>query len=299
MATAQPLLIHLILRNHFDEHPGLHMAIRYGAYLDEGFPVLAFRDRERAEARREGLEDAARRKTDPVTYGNPYVDSPGPDEWAAFARAVGLEPPVVFDPARGERTAWVEWWRRIVDGLSPERVRALWDQFQGDSFYALTAVPLEGDLPRDARTVFVVRLISRGRRQLGDPLFPLHDHSGRLVFGRPERAFADPLAAEAFRVQAERRARVGQNPFSYTNEVPDPVADRTSLGYPLLHDWLLDYGAGSVPDSGATEADWSQWWVRTVPNLTPLQQARAWEAFDRIRFYDVVEVELDRDGRPV
>jgi hypothetical protein len=294
MAAAQSPVIHLILRNHFDEESVTHFAYRV-TDLDtvQGVPVLAFRDRERAEAYREGLEDAERRKADPFTYGNRYDDLPGPREYATIARAAGLDPPLVFDPERGEHLAWVEWWRRVVDDLPFERVRALWHQFQGEYFFAITAVALEGDLPRDARAVFVVRQISWGQRQ-DEPLwYPARDHTGRLVFGRPEGAFADRPEAEAFRARAERQARIGRNPFAHTNGGADPVADRTGFGYPLLRDWLLDCGAGHVPDPDATAADWREWWDRAIPVLSPLQQAKAWEAFDRICLFDVVEVEMD------
>jgi hypothetical protein len=48
-----------------------------------------------------------------------------------------------------------------------------------------------------------------------------------------------------------------------------------------------------VPRADATADGWRTWWDRTVPKLSPLQRAKAWEAFDRVRLYDVVEVPFD------
>jgi hypothetical protein len=61
----------------------------------------------------------------------------------------------------------------------------------------------------------------------------------------------------------------------------------------LLRDWLLDCGFPRVPKPSAGDDVWLRWWRRHVPHLSPLQRAKAWEAFDPVRFYDVVEVELE------
>jgi hypothetical protein len=87
-----------------------------------------------------------------------------------------------------------------------------------------------------------------------------------------------------------RQARTDQSPFQYWTAEDDSLAGRTRLEYPLLHDWLMDCGAAHVPDRAAKAAGWQAWWARTIPKLSPLQQMKAWEAFDRVPLYDVVEV---------
>src|SRR5205807_711576 len=125
------------------------------------------------------------------------------------------------------------------------------------------AVPFDGPLP-EGDALFVVRRLGWQQWSLHTRQEPTsdarhvwllpQDHSGRIVFGRPVRAFADRDEAAAYRTRCERQDRAGANPFAYWIGEPgdDPLAGRTGFDYPRLHDWLLDCGAAHVPDSPAT-----------------------------------------------
>jgi hypothetical protein len=160
-------------------------------------------------------------------------------------------------------------------------------------WFAVATVNIDGNAPQSGESLFIVRQLNWVRTRRGY-WSRRRDHAGRFDFGRPVRAFADRHEADAFRTQAERRDRA-ENPFAFGPSDGDPLAGRTSLAYPLLHDWLLDCGAADVPGPDATTWDWRDWWEGTEPDMSPLQRAKAWEAFDRVRLYDVAEVPWD-DG---
>jgi hypothetical protein len=289
MAAADPPVIHLVLRNHWEAVVHTYACVNEPG---EGVPVRAFRGREPAAAFCEEQEHLERLKVDPVSYSR-GVHGAAPDGRTRDSAA--RDPVTVTIADAGGQEEVIEggdYWHTRKHALSLAEARELWESLGGGQFYEVMTVPLEGE-PADGAPVHVVRRVAWVWDGIGSSLHRTRDFHGRLDFGRPEWAFADRLEAEAFRVQAERRARIGQNPFAYAAETRDPVSGRASLEYPLLRDWLLDCGAPRVPKPTATETTWRRWWERTVPHLSPLQQAKAWEAFDRIRFVDVVAVELE------
>lgn len=123
------------------------------------------------------------------------------------------------------------------------------------------------------------------------------------------KAFADPAAAEGFLAEAEaaaRRAGPAVNPFGYS-ESSDPdqclkfhhlgLGGFTSMPEPIFRDWLQD--AGLAPpavdrDGFGALLRWGWWWEKAAPDMTPGQRARAWEAFDKVRLFEVVKVPPDR-----
>ena len=66
----------------------------------------------------------------------------------------------------------------------------------------------------------------------------------------------------------------------------------SSLDGPRLHDWLLDCGFPTPPAEDAGFRAWYDWWATAAPNLSLWQLTRAWEAFDRVALYEIVEVEF-------
>lgn len=104
--------------------------------------------------------------------------------------------------------------------------------------------------------------------------------------GRPRRAFAGRAAAEAYAARLRQSDALGRNPFAY--DVPRP----SSFDRARLHDWLLDCGFPPLPPAAADLRVLHEWWHAHAAALADWQRARAWEAFDRVRLYDVVEVDL-------
>jgi len=127
------------------------------------------------------------------------------------------------------------------------------------------------------------------------------------------KAFADPAAAEAFRADAERDARragPAANPFAYS-EASDPdqclkfqhlgLGGLTSLPEPVLRDWLQEAGFDPPPphrDGFGAVLRWGWWWERFAADMTPDQRAKAWEAFDKVRLFEVVKVPPDHPPGP-
>jgi hypothetical protein len=108
-----------------------------------------------------------------------------------------------------------------------------------------------------------------------------------------ERGFTDRAAAERFRDERERAARVSWRDFwvFYTcPEIPG-LYGLSSFDWPVLFNWLLDAGILPPPDEDpkASQA-WRDWWNGCARSLTELQRARLFEGLDRFHFYDIIEV---------
>lgn len=102
----------------------------------------------------------------------------------------------------------------------------------------------------------------------------------------PIKAFTGYPAAVAYRDRLDAEVRVGRNPFLYG----ETLADITRMPLEMLRDRLLDDSLELPPRAELTLAELRQWWDATVPTMTDLQRAKAWQALDGVRFYDVVEL---------
>jgi hypothetical protein len=114
--------------------------------------------------------------------------------------------------------------------------------------------------------------------------------AGRLAktaCGTPVKLFTDREKAEAFRRKQEAAQRQKVNPFEYCAA----LADCTSFPPNVLHDWLLD--AGLTPPTTDPKDElksWKAWWKQSRKTLTAQQRAKVWEALDKFRFFEVVEL---------
>jgi hypothetical protein len=111
------------------------------------------------------------------------------------------------------------------------------------------------------------------------------------------KAFTDPLAAEEYRRDLEQGglapplAAFVVKEYGYCG-----LGNLTSLPEPAFEDWVRDCGLEPPQEAGAgqsTGRDWATWWKETAPRMTPEQRAHVWRALDRIRFFEVVETELE------
>jgi hypothetical protein len=144
----------------------------------------------------------------------------------------------------------------------------------------------------------------------------LHDYyyldtafkGGAPVCPAPSRlmkAFTDPLAAENYRQEVERGVRTPPsqaNPFHGFRESEvegqqlRKLADLTSFPEPIFADWLrdADLTPPKLPSSGELPGgDWADWWDANAPHMTDSQRARVWRALDKLRFFEIVETELE------
>lgn len=88
------------------------------------------------------------------------------------------------------------------------------------------------------------------------------------------------------------------NPFRFTSEWDE----LTDLSLEQTATRLVRKGLPPPPpqhpeDTGKwlwrTVETWREWWDRESLNWTEEQRAAAWAVFDKLRFYDVIEIEME------
>lgn len=125
-----------------------------------------------------------------------------------------------------------------------------------------------------------------------------------LPVPRSVRAFLDPVAAQEFAFRLTQGAVPWPaviNPFRGLNErwmedrTITTVADVTSMPEPIFCDWLREAGLEPPAEAaiGRWLRDWASWWDQHAPRMTDHQRAKVWQALDRLRFYEIVETELE------
>jgi hypothetical protein len=126
---------------------------------------------------------------------------------------------------------------------------------------------------------YAVRQIDWVRSEYGDKFFR-RTPRGVVVATFPtfDEADADRRVREA---EFRRRA----NPFRYGGAA---LFYQTSLDAPRLHDWLLDGGI-DPPAYKFSHESWAEWWDEFAHTWTTDQRAHAWQAIDKVRFFEVVE----------
>jgi hypothetical protein len=112
----------------------------------------------------------------------------------------------------------------------------------------------------------------------------------------PVRAFRDRGRAEAYRQEQEvkaRRSALCDNPFTYTwsYELPDisSLTEEEVLARVRQANW-------PVPD-GPPYA-WSDWYDTMQAMLPESERCRLYDLFDRVRFYEIVEMDLEEPAGP-
>jgi hypothetical protein len=105
----------------------------------------------------------------------------------------------------------------------------------------------------------------------------------------PARLFLDPSKAEAERLRRERAARAERIPFLYGSDLDA----WTGWGPHPLFDWLLDAGLEPLPSLEPSRSECLEWWKRESAEMTDSQRDKVWEALDRVRFFEVIEEEIE------
>lgn len=136
---------------------------------------------------------------------------------------------------------------------------------------------------KQSKTVFVLERLEWRRHEGGLTRLP----------GRTRLAtFATFDEAEKARSEKENAIRQRVNPFTCGGPA---LHYQTSLDAGRLHDWTLDAGLTPPRATKAKPADWAAWWKKNAKSMDDVQREKMWQAFDRLRFYEVVE----RPERPV
>ena len=118
-----------------------------------------------------------------------------------------------------------------------------------------------------------------------DSLYGDDPYFRRLPTTVTEATFPDADAAyrDRDRREADARGKAKQNPFLYGG---GSLFYQTSFPAEIFHDWLLDRDI-SPPETSpnASPADWQAWWDTLPPDRRPI----AWEALDKVMFFEVAE----------
>jgi hypothetical protein len=104
-----------------------------------------------------------------------------------------------------------------------------------------------------------------------------------------EGPFREHEDAEARRAERKRAARRNPDvrPFEYGDELPCC----TSFSAPILCLWLLDAGITPPADTIEWINTWRDWWDNNQAHFTEWQRERAWQALDKVQWYEVCAVE--------
>ncbi len=103
--------------------------------------------------------------------------------------------------------------------------------------------------------------------------------------GRPVKLFADKEAAFQFRRWREAEAREFRNPFLHGEK----LEDLTTMPGGIFHDWLVEADLQPPLVSPFDPTVWFQWW--RDEKMTEEQRAKVWQALDKVRFFDVIQLE--------
>ena len=145
-------------------------------------------------------------------------------------------------------------------------------------------------MPAQPQTVFVVQWV---HWEFDDYLYWPRDDG-------PVKAFRDRELAEVYRLEREEAEwrRCAENP-AYRNpcRYRFPLSERTSLSEAELVARLTALGVPPPPRTaeGSETYVWDdgEWWDQVFEALPPERHGEVWKLFDKIHFYEVVEVPLE------
>jgi hypothetical protein len=127
-------------------------------------------------------------------------------------------------------------------------------------------------------------------------------HVVRWVFGQNSttvnrhgliRAFVSAENAQEWLTECEiqQRERRDVNPFHFSPEMDDI----TSMPEEVLHDWLIDHDYPQHHLLGPL--GWEDWWEAYHASFTDEQHRQLWCRLDRVRFFEVTELDWHRPQR--
>jgi hypothetical protein len=121
----------------------------------------------------------------------------------------------------------------------------------------------------------------------------------RGMAGPGQRAFTERRTAEAYRQECGRRAWLERGPVLEALTEPATLQspfELTSFDPPVFLDWLRDADIPLPPDDLRATLECVEWW-EGCRHLSDVQWLRLFEALDKVRYFEVTEVELSSDGR--
>jgi hypothetical protein len=104
----------------------------------------------------------------------------------------------------------------------------------------------------------------------------------------PVRVFRDRAAATAYAAKREVSKRKTEYPFSYLMTTAERFSDVSTRSHEQVMAWLA---ANEFAPPG--DQPLSEWWEEVSAGLTPERRNLLWDQFDKIRFFEVREVEFE------
>jgi hypothetical protein len=99
-------------------------------------------------------------------------------------------------------------------------------------------------------------------------------------------AFTDRSKAEVYRREREERARRGKNPFEYVTYWPSSRTEEEVVR-------LVEEMGLPAPEFAHGCYQWLGWWPDQYERMSGEQRARVWEAMDLVRFFEVIEIDVE------
>jgi hypothetical protein len=115
----------------------------------------------------------------------------------------------------------------------------------------------------------------------------------RAGWGAPVKAFTNPSRAADACAELVAKYLDGKNPFELQGA---QLSDLTTFPPGPFRDWLLDVGLEPPPSTKNRLADWRHWWKKKRSGMSAEQHHRLLTGLNKLRFYDVVELEPPRRG---
>jgi hypothetical protein len=112
--------------------------------------------------------------------------------------------------------------------------------------------------------------------------------------GPVQRAFTNRGAAEAYCRESDRRAWLDRD--AVLGALADPASSQspfelTSFDPPVFLDWLQDADIPLPPEDLRATLECVEWW-EGCRDLSEVQWLRLFVALDKVRYYEIAEVEL-------
>jgi hypothetical protein len=203
--------------------------------------------------------------------------------------------------ARGDSMTYFSinrWEEELFWPLGPAERRLILTSGDSAPFYEVAEIELPDALATNGASlwqVFVVGRVAWTVEPRGGGFTAFEPNRTENPYGPDHRcvpvaAFAGRNVAEAWMRERELEAARLFNPFWRVGPTSVPRFESCAATRDRLKELV-----GPVPDESfghRKQAGWRTWWDEHVPTWSDETLAAVWELFDRVRFYDVLELDV-------
>jgi hypothetical protein len=233
--------------------------------------VASFDDLDAAETDCRCREEEARRDVNPFACGGPLCYQTSLDEGRLhdWVLDLGLEPP---EP--GTKAGWRTWWDKHHKSMTDLQKAKIWEALDKVRFFRV--------VESSSRILFMV---AGAYCKYNDEYY--YTEADGLT---PYKAFRTREEAEVERDEMEENARdvMDMHPFQI-NALCQWEA-WSSLSQEEAVERVKALGLPPPEPRHGKELNWEDWWDQT--EMTYWQREEVWDLLDKIRFWEVIEVEV-------